>query len=114
MLTSILLQATEGQGGLIGNLILIGGIALIFYFFMIRPQQKRQKDQKNFVEAVKKGDMIVTVGGIHGKVVSIEDDTFILEVDRGAKIKFEKSSISLESSKKYAKNSWSSWTGVTK
>jgi len=105
MLTSILLQATEGQGGLIGNLILIGGIALIFYFFMIRPQQKRQKDQKNFVEAVKKGDMIVTVGGIHGKVVSIEDDTFILEVDRGAKIKFEKSSISLESSKKYAKNS---------
>jgi preprotein translocase subunit YajC len=105
MLIFILLQATEGQGGLIGNLVLIGGIALIFYFFMIRPQQKRQKDQKSFVEAVKKGDMIVTVGGVHGKVVSIEDDTFILEVDRGAKIKFEKSSISLESSKKYTKNS---------
>ncbi len=105
MLIFILLQATEGQGGLIGNLVLIGGIALIFYFFMIRPQQKRQKDQKSFVEAVKKGDMIVTVGGVHGKIVSIEDDTFILEVDRGAKIKFEKSSISLESSKKYTKNS---------
>lgn len=105
MLTSILLQATDGQGGLIGNLILIGGIALIFYFFMIRPQQKRQKDQKNFIEAVKKGDMVVTVGGVHGKVIAVEDDTFILEVDRGAKIKFEKSSISLESSKKYAKTS---------
>lgn len=105
MLTSILLQATDGQGGLIGNLILIGGIALIFYFFMIRPQQKRQKDQKNFIEAVKKGDMVVTVGGVHGKVISVEEDTFILEVDRGAKIKFEKSSISLESSKKYAKTS---------
>ncbi|MDF9801028.1 preprotein translocase subunit YajC [Catalinimonas alkaloidigena] len=105
MLTSILLQATEGQGGLIGNLILIGGIALIFYFFMIRPQQKKQKDQRNFISAVKKGDMVVTVGGVHGKVISVEDDTFILEVDRGAKIKFEKSSISLESSKKYATNS---------
>jgi preprotein translocase subunit YajC len=105
MLTSILLQATDGQGGLIGNLILIGGIALIFYFFMIRPQQKRQKDQKSFIEAVKKGDMVVTVGGVHGKVIGVEEDTFILEVDRGAKIKFEKSSISLESSKKYAKNS---------
>jgi len=105
MLTFILLQATDGQGGLIGNLILIGGIALIFYFFMIRPQQKRQKDQKSFIGAVKKGDMVVTVGGVHGKVISVEEDTFILEVDRGAKIKFEKSSISLESSKKYAQNS---------
>jgi len=102
MLTSILLQATDGQGGLIGNLILIGGIALIFYFFMIRPQQKRQKDQKSFIESVKKGDMVVTVGGIHGKVVSVEQDTFVIEVDRGAKIKLEKSSISLESSKQYA------------
>lgn len=105
MLTSILLQAADGQGGLIGNLILIGGIALIFYFFMIRPQQKRQKDQKNFIESVKKGDMVVTVGGIHGKVISVEQDTFVLEVDRSAKIKFEKSSISLESSKQYTSNS---------
>ena len=96
------MQATDGQGGLIGNLILIGGIALIFYFFMIRPQQKKQKDQKTFIESVKKGDMVVTIGGVHGKVVSVEDDTFILEVDRGAKIKFEKNSISLESSKRYA------------
>jgi len=105
MLTSILLQAADGQGGLIGNLILIGGIGLIFYFFMIRPQQKRQKDQRSFIDSVKKGDMVVTVGGIHGKVVSVEDDSFVLEVDRGAKIKFEKSSVSLESSKKYAQNS---------
>ncbi|WKN33422.1 preprotein translocase subunit YajC [Porifericola rhodea] len=105
MLTSILLQATDGQGGLIGNLLLIGGIALIFYFFMIRPQQKRQKDQRSFIDSVKKGDMVVTVGGVHGKVVAVEDDTFILEVDRGAKIKFEKSSISLESSKKYVTKS---------
>ncbi len=105
MLTSILLQAADGQGGLIGNLVLIGGIALIFYFFMIRPQQKRQKDQKNFIESVKKNDMVVTVGGIHGKVISVEENTFVLEVDRGAKIKLEKSSISLESSKQYTTNS---------
>ncbi|MFP4089218.1 MAG: preprotein translocase subunit YajC [Cyclobacteriaceae bacterium] len=102
MYTTILLQAADGQGGLIGNLILIGGIALIFYFFMIRPQQKRQKDQRKFIDAIKKGDMVVTVGGVHGKIVELQDDTIVLEVDRGAKIKFEKSSISLEASKKYA------------
>jgi preprotein translocase subunit YajC len=101
MYTSILLQAADGQSGLIGNLILIGGIALIFYFFMIRPQQKRQKDQRKFIDAVKKGDMVVTVGGMHGKIVDVEEDTIILEVDRGAKIKFEKSSISQEASKRY-------------
>ena len=85
-----------------GNLMLIGGIIVIFYFFMIRPQQKKQKDQKKFLEEIKKGDMAVTTGGIHGKVSSLEDDTVMLEVDRGTKIKVEKASISLEASKKYA------------
>ena len=69
---------------------------------MIRPQQKKQKDQKKFIESVKKGDMIVTIGGIHGKVTAIEEDTIILEIERGAKMKIEKSSISLEASKKYS------------
>lgn len=87
---------------MIGNFILIGGIALIFYFFMIRPQQQKQKAQRNFIDTIKKGDMVVTIGGVHGKVVSIEDNSVVLDVDRGAKIKFDKSSISQEASKQYA------------
>lgn len=101
MQTFILLQAGGQGSGMMGNLILIGGIAIIFYFFMIRPQQKKQKDQKNFIEAIKKGDMVVTIGGIHGKIVGLEDESVILEVDKGAKIKFDKNSISSEASKKY-------------
>lgn len=96
----ILLQAGGGSAGY-GNLLLIGGIIVIFYFFMIRPQQKKQKDQKKFLNDIKKGDSAVTTGGIHGKIVSIEQDTVLLEVDRGTKIVIEKSSISLEASKKY-------------
>jgi preprotein translocase subunit YajC len=98
----ILLQADAGQSGMIGNFILIGGIALIFYFFMIRPQQQKQKAQRNFIDTIKKGDMVVTIGGMHGKVVAIEDNSVVLDVDRGAKIKFDKSSISQEASKQYA------------
>lgn len=100
MLDYILLQGPSGGQSFYGNLLLIGGIILIFYFFMIRPQQKRQKDQKKFLEEVKKGDMVVTVGGIHGRILSIDSDTVILEVEKGGKIKFDRSSISLESTKK--------------
>lgn len=99
MLETILLQAPDaGSGGVI-NFVIIGGILLVFYFFMIRPQQKKQKDQKKFINEIKKGDSVVTVGGIHGKVIAIDENTVTLEVDRGARIKFEKGSISLESSK---------------
>jgi preprotein translocase subunit YajC len=104
MLSFILLQATNGQNPLFSNLILIGGIAIIFYFFMIRPQQKKQKEQKTFISAVKKGDMVVTISGLHGKVVGIEEDGVLLEVDKGVRIKFDKSSISFEASKRYAQS----------
>ena len=98
---ALLLQANGGSA-MMGNLILIGGIIVIFYFFMIRPQQKKQKDQKKFLDNIQKGDMVVTLGGIHGKVAAIEGDTVLLEVDRGLKIKFEKSAISLDASKRYS------------
>ncbi len=76
---------------------------MIFYFFMIRPQQKKQKDQKKFIEEIQKGDKVVTVGGLHGKVLALDDATVTLEVDRGVKMTFEKSSISLEASKRNEK-----------
>lgn len=100
MLHYILLQAGTGLENYI-NIIFLVGIGIVIYFFMIRPQQKKQKDQKNFIDAIKKGDMVVTIGGIHGKILSVEETVVILEIDKGAKIKFEKSAISLEASKQY-------------
>ena len=71
----------------------------ILYFFMIRPQQKKAKDQKKFTEEIKKGDYVVTIGGVHGRIAEIEDDTFIVEVERGARIKFSKTAVSMDSTK---------------
>ena len=99
MLNSILLQAMGGNG-LMGNLFLFGGIIIIMYFFMIRPQQKKQKDTKTFIESMKKGDEVVTIGGIHGKIYSIDGDTVMLELDKGLKVKVEKSAISLDFTKR--------------
>lgn len=95
MLNSILLQA-GGQSSMIYQLLLWAGIIGVFYFFMIRPQQKKQKDQKKFLEELKKGDEVVTIGGLHGTVVSVYETTVTLEVDssKGTKMKFEKSSVS--------------------
>lgn len=98
---SILLQAAPQKGMDYTSLILFGGIIIVFYFFMIRPQQKKAKDQKTFRESVKKGDPVVTIGGLHGRVLSVEsDDTILVEVDKGVRLKFEKSAISMEASKK--------------
>ncbi len=72
---------------------------VIFYFFMIRPQQKKAKDAKKFIEEIKKGDLVVTIGGAHGRVAEIEGDTFILEFERGARIKFSTSAVSSDSTK---------------
>jgi len=92
--------ATGGDTGWMSQLLLFGGIILIFYFFMIRPQQKKQKDQKKFVEEIKKGDSVITIGGVHGKIFSVDDDIVIVEIDKGVKVTLEKSAISLEQSKK--------------
>lgn len=74
-------------------------IIVVFYFFMIRPQMKKAKDHKKYVEELKKGDRVITTSGIHGKIVEVGETTFLIEVESGTKIKFEKSSISLEASK---------------
>lgn len=73
---------------------------MVFYFFMIRPQQKKQKDQRTFSDSLKKGDEVVTIGGMHGRIMEVDKDTVTLEVDRGMKLRFDKSAISLEFSKK--------------
>ncbi|SNS38441.1 preprotein translocase subunit YajC [Belliella buryatensis] len=100
MINFILLQAEGAGGGILGQVFLFGSIILIMYFFMIRPQQKKQKETKNFLEEVKKGDNVVTIGGIHGKVNAVEGDTITLELDKGFKIKIEKSAVSLDFTKR--------------
>lgn len=85
---------------ILGQVFLFGSIILIMYFFMIRPQQKKQKDTKKFIDEIKKGDDIVTIGGLHGKVYSVDGDTVQIELDRGLKVRIEKSAISLDFSKK--------------
>lgn len=99
---SILLQAPAGGAGWT-QMIFFGVIILVFYFFMIRPQQKKAKDAKKFSEEIKKGDYVVTIGGAHGHVAEMEGDTFILEVEKGMRIRFNKSAISMEATKAAAK-----------
>ncbi len=102
MLVHILAQAgTDAPGGGYTQIIFFVGIALVFYFFMIRPQQKKQKEQKKFTEEIQKGDQVITIGGIHAKVYSVEETTVVLDIDgKGTKVTFEKSALSLEASKK--------------
>jgi preprotein translocase subunit YajC len=96
-MSSILLQAQQQNQWM--SFLPIVGIFIVFYFFMIRPQQKKAKDQKKFIDEIKKGDYIVTIGGAHGEIAEMEGDTFILEVEKGGRIRFNKSAISLEATK---------------
>lgn len=80
-----------GEGGM-SFFLLIGGMFLIMYLFMIRPQVKKQKEAKSFREGLKKGDKVVTIGGIHGKVVDLNERTVLIQVE-GAKIRVEKTAL---------------------
>lgn len=96
-----LLQTSQQPTGLFGggmsSIIFMGGIILVFWLFFIRPQTKKQKDQKKFIEDLQKGTKVVTIAGIHGTINKInEDGTINLEVSPGSYIKMEKASISLE------------------
>ena len=79
------------------SFIMMGAIILVFWLFMIRPQAKKAKDQKKYIENMAKGDKVVTIAGIHGTINKVnEDGTIQLEVSPGSYIKIEKSAISLE------------------
>jgi len=98
--THILLMSGGSQsGGGLANFIFPVLIIVVFYFFMIRPQMKKTKDEKKFRENLAKGDKIVTIGGLHGKIVDVQETTFIIEAEGGQKLKFEKSAISMDYSK---------------
>jgi preprotein translocase subunit YajC len=82
------------------QIVLFGGIFVVFYFFMIRPQQKKAKEAQKFISELKAGDKVVTIGGAHGSVVSIREKTIVVEVDasKGVRMVFEKSAISKDAS----------------
>ncbi len=82
-------------------LILIVGV---FYFFMIRPQMKKQKAAKKFMAEIQKGDKIITIGGIHGKISEVHETTFMIEVEGGMKLKILKSAVSMDNSASLATN----------
>ncbi|WP_347159980.1 preprotein translocase subunit YajC [Pontibacter chitinilyticus] len=96
---TIFLQAGVG-GGVLPQVLMFGAIILVFYFFMIRPQQKKVRDQKQFREALVKGMNVVTIGGLHGKLLAIEAETVVVEVDKGVRLVFDKASISMEATAK--------------
>lgn len=91
----------QEQGFSIKSLLPFLAMIVVLYFFMIRPQVKRQKKEKSFQETLKKGQKVVTNSGIHGKVVEVKESTIVLETGAG-KITFEKAVISVEMSKKYS------------
>lgn len=97
---AVLLMA--GQGGAAGGsditMFLMLGMIVVFYFFLIRPQAKKAKEQKKFINNLQKGDKVVTVAGIHGTVNKVNEDgsTIMLETSPGTYVKLEKSAISLD------------------
>lgn len=93
MIFNILLQADTAGESDFSFIILLGGMFLIMYFFMIRPQMKRQKEAKSFRAEISKGDKVVTIGGVHGKVVSVSDLTIVLELESG-KVRVDKTAVS--------------------
>ncbi|MFD2583912.1 preprotein translocase subunit YajC [Pedobacter vanadiisoli] len=100
MTSTVILQATGGFDP--RQLIMFGLIALVFYFFMIRPQLKKAKDHKKLIGELKKGDKIVTTAGIHGRIADMNETTFLIEVEGGVKIRFDKSAVSLDATKAVA------------
>lgn len=97
MMNVLLAAGQGGQGGGSIQLIMMGAIILVFWLFMIRPQAKKAKEQKKFIDNLQKGDKIVTIAGIHGVINRVnEDNTIQLEITPGSYLKIEKSAISME------------------
>ena len=92
----ILLQATESTDGGWMSMLPLFLILIVFYFFFIRPQTKKNKEQKKFREELKKGEKIVTLGGLHGKIVEVKETTIVMEVGNQIKLTVEKSAVVMD------------------
>ena len=83
-----------GSGSPVMTFVMLGAMVLIFYLFILRPQQKKQKDRMKLLESVKKGDKVVTIGGEHGTVVGVEEKTLLVQIADNVKVKFDRSAVS--------------------
>lgn len=105
-ITGVLLMAQpteEGSGGFSSFIPLIL-IVLVFYLFFIRPQMRKNKEMKKYRASIGKGDKIITIGGIHGKIVEVQETTFIIEVEGQNKLKIEKSAVSMDANSRLTDN----------
>jgi preprotein translocase subunit YajC len=88
-------QAADGaQGGFQPILLMFPAIIAIFYFLIIRPQNKKQKETQKMLENLKKGDRVVTIGGIHGVIQSVKEQSVIVKIDDNVKVEFSRNAIS--------------------
>lgn len=88
--------ANAGNGGRWSTWLFFLAIILIFYFFMIRPQQKKQKKIEEMRNGLQRGDKVVTIGGIHGKIADVKENTFLIEIANDVRIEFEKSAVNID------------------
>jgi preprotein translocase subunit YajC len=96
---NILLQATSPGGGMgYQTIIMIVLMIGVFYLFFIRPQSKKAKEQRKFRESLQKGQKVITIGGIHGRIVEIQDTTVTIEVEGQVRLRLEKSAIAMDNS----------------
>ena len=93
MFTVLQAAAAGQQGGGWSMWIMLALIFVVMWFFMIRPQKKQQKELQNFRDGLKKGDKVVTIGGIYGTVCEVKEGTVLLEVDNNVKIRVSKNAL---------------------
>jgi preprotein translocase subunit YajC len=105
-LETVFLQAAAAPGGAGMSVFLMLGMFVVMYFFMIRPQSKRAKEQKKFSESIVNGDQIVTTAGIHGRIVRVNDDsTLKIEVSNNTFLTIDRSAVSMEMTAAFRKKS---------
>lgn len=107
MILTFFLEAAPAAGGNspMSFILMLGLMFVVFYFFLIRPQQKKQKEAQEFSNSMKIGDRIITIGGVHGKIVAInEDNTYTIQVDGPTRLKIEKSAVNADASKALQQN----------
>ncbi len=94
---SILLMAPQGGeaggGSMVGTIIMLGSIFLIFYFMIIRPQNKKMKEREKMLNEIQKGDKVITSGGLHGTIANIDEKVYMLDLGGNVKVKIEKSAV---------------------
>lgn len=93
MLLSILLQEAQPKGSMWSNLVWIVLLIVVFWLFFIRPQSKRAKEQQKFRDELKKGDKVVTIGGFHGKITEVKDNTVMVSLAPEVTVEIEKSAL---------------------